>query len=99
MTTKLIRNNLTDQVSRSDNLTPQEQQQFEDLNFSVKKRHIMTVRIRGIAFKAAIGSARAQLLGELQHLADDGKPPLLLTASVAMLFGWGFGILSAWWFL
>lgn len=64
-----------------------------------KMRPLMTVRIRGIAFKAAIGSARAQLLGELQHLADDGKPPLLLTASVAMLFGWGFGILSAWWFL
>ena len=64
-----------------------------------KMRPLMTVRIRGIAFKAAIGTKRAQLLGELQHLAEKNGPPLLLTASVAMLFGWGCGILSAWWFL
>jgi hypothetical protein len=62
-------------------------------------RALLTVKIKGVPFKAAIGTKRAQLLGELQHLAEKSSPPLLLAACVAMLFGWGAGILTAWWWL
>lgn len=62
-------------------------------------RPLMTVRIRGIAFKAAVGTKRAQLLGELQHLADQASPPLLLIAVVVGVLSWAGGILSAWWIL
>lgn len=64
-----------------------------------KMRPLMTVRIRGIAFKAAIGTKRAQLLGELQHLAEKNGPPLLLVVTACALAGWGLGILTGWWWL
>lgn len=83
---------MTTKLEQSSNMTGQEIR-------SKPMRPLMSVRIKGVAFKAAIGTKRAQLLGELQHLADKNGPPLLLIGSVAMLFGWGAGILTAWWWL
>ena len=62
-------------------------------------RPLQTVRIRGIAFKAAIGTKRAQVLAELQHTADKTEVPVTLVVTVALLAGWGLGILTAWWLL
>ena len=62
-------------------------------------RALMTVKIRGVPFKAAIGTKRAQLLGELQHLAGKTEVSAWLVGSAAGVAGWAGGILTAWWWL
>lgn len=59
-------------------------------------RPLMTVRIHGVAFKAAIGSKRAQVLADLQHLAGAKEYPLILVATVSAVLGVCGGILIGW---
>ena len=57
-------------------------------------RPLQTIRIRGIAFKAAVGSRRAQLLGELQARELQVHVPVMLTFGAGMLAGAAITVLT-----
>ena len=64
----------------------------------VNNRNLVSVRIRGLAFKCRALSQRHIVLLALKWQAEHGLDPTLL-ATVSAVGGGCVGILTAWWFL
>lgn len=62
----------------------------------VNNRQIISVRIRGLAFRCATGSRREMILRDLANLDEHGNDGWLM-GGVSFLVGITFGAGGMWW--